>query len=159
MTKDNYDEAYQIESRKFPAILRMTKVNLIIWLVLLVIYVGACIAVPFFVAEEDPADGFIIFVMIAVNLLILGFAYKCITGNAHIFFQGLVMVLIPAWALACIFVPAISSMTSWFFIVPLLWLEIMIIVEKIIHKRAQRTAMDLAEYEKEHDKLLRKDDF
>ena len=158
MTKDNYDEAYQIESRKFPAIFRMTKVNLIIWLVLLGIYVGACIAVPF-VFGQDAEDAYVLVVVIVVNLLILGFAYKCITGNAHIFFQGLMLIAIPAWALASVLIPEIGSMTSWFFIVPLLWLEIMIIVEKIIHTRAQRTAMDLAEYEKEHDKLLRKDDF
>ena len=30
MTKEHYDEAYQMESRKFPAIVRMTNLNLII---------------------------------------------------------------------------------------------------------------------------------
>ena len=66
------------------------------------------------------------------------------------------LVAIPVWAIASIFVPAFKDMTSWLFIFPLLWLEIMILVEKVIHKRAQRTAMDLAEYEKERDEKMRR---
>ena len=156
MTKEHYDEAYQIESGKFPAIVRMTNVNLIIWLILLVIYIGACLLAPFVFEHEEPIETYIIVISIIANLLILGFAYKCIRGDASDFLQGLMLVAIPVWAIASIFVPAFKDMTSWLFIFPLLWLEIMILVEKVIHKRAQRTAMDLAEYEKERDEKLRR---
>ena len=73
------------------------------------------------------------------------------------FMQGLVMVVIPLWAAAVFVFPPLREVSNWLFILPLLWLEIMIIVEKQIHKKAQRTAMELDELEREHDKKLRKD--
>lgn len=152
MTRENYDMAYEKESKKFPAILRMTKVNRIILIILLVIYVGGSFALALFLGEGDNAVTLALIIAVLANMSIWGFAYKALTGNSNYVMQGIAMIVIPLWAIATFVVPDFKSLSNYLFILPLLWLEIMIIVEGIIHKKAQRKAMDLAEMEREHNR-------
>ena len=149
MSKESYDEAYKLESRKFPAIFRMTKVNMIILTGLLVFYVGGSFLAAFVLSEGEEVDLFFLILAVAINMAILGFAFKCLTGDVNTFMQMVIMVAIPIWAIAIFVVPGLAGLANWLFIIPLLWLEIMIIVEKIIHSRAQRTANLLDDYERE----------
>ena len=62
------------------------------------------------------------------------------------------MVAIPCWAVAVFVVPGLRALTNYLFILPLLWLEIMILVESYINKKAQRRAIELEDMEREHNK-------
>ena len=151
MGREYYDEAYQIESRKFPAIFRFTNINKIILIALVGIYVIGTIALCFYLGEGEDVDTFFLLLAVVLNLLILGFGYKCIMGNAPYFFQGLALVVIPIWSVLIFVIPdKFGVISNKLFILPLVWFEIMMIVEKVIHTRAQRLAMDFDARDREN---------
>ena len=157
MSKDFFDDAYQMESRKFPAIFRLTKLNKFILLALVVIYIALSIILGFLLGNGEEVDTFFILIMIGINIAFLIFAYNCLLGNAPYFLQGLMLVAIPLWSVALIVFPKLSYVSNYFYVLPLLWLEIMLIVERIVHKRAQRTAMQFADMERDHFRRMRND--
>ena len=148
--KEFFDQAYEEESKKFPAIFRMTTVNRNILIALLVIYVAGAFLLTFVFGEGDDATTLALIIAVVANMAILFFAYKCLTGGYNPVFQGVIMVVIPAWTAAIFIFPELRSYSSYFFILPLLWLEIMIIVEKVIHHRAQKRSIEIAEMQREH---------
>lgn len=150
MAKELYDVAYEHESRKFPAIIRMTKATRIILILLLIIYIAGSIGLAIFLGDGASAITTALFIAIAANTALLSLAFMSLSGNKSSILQAIVMVAIPVWAGLVFFIPALKSLANYLFIVPLMWLEIMIIVESIIHNQAQKRASDIAEMERDH---------
>ena len=159
MGKEHYDLAYELESKKFPAIIRMTNVNRFILIFLLALYIFGSFALAILLGDGDSALTLNLFIGIAANLCILMFGYKCVSGNVNPVFQAVAMVIIPLWSIAVFFIPEVKTIANMIFVGPLLWLEIMILVEKRIHKAAQRRANDIAEEERERINRQRADAF
>ena len=155
MTKDLYDQAYEMESRKFPAIFRMTNLNRGILVTLVAIYVIGSFLIAFLLGEGVDELTVLFFIIMGANVAVFLFAYAALKGEKTNTMKVLAMVIVPIWAVAACVVPEIRSVSTFFFAFPLLWLEIMIIFEKIIQKKAQRTAIQLADMERQHQEFER----
>lgn len=85
-----------------------------------------------------------------VNVAIFIFAVNSLLGNIGDQFEAYCMVAIPIWTVAILI--WFRTIPNLAFILPLAWLETMIIVEKRIQTAAQRRAITLNDMEREHNK-------
>jgi len=175
MSKSTFDEAYESEAKRYPPFFRMTPLNLKILIGFVAVYSIACIALGFismiaakkamealdaygssssmFSSMTSRMPGMVLFyavVSVIINIAIFIFVVNSLLGNIGDQFQAYCMVAIPIWTVAILI--WFRTIANLAFIVPLAWLEIMIIVEKRIHTAAQRRANTLSELEREHKK-------
>ena len=175
MSKSNFDDSYEIESKRYPAFLRMSSLNMKILIAFVALYAIANVVLGLMnyftqkamidkLAEKygDLAKSFTsvtrapgltlsytIF-SVVINIVITVFVINVLLGNVNDHFQGYCMVGIPLWSvLIMLFSRTIPNIC---FMLPLAWLWIMLIVEKRILNAAQRRANTLNELEREHNR-------
>lgn len=176
MSKSNFDEAYEIESRRYPPFLRMSPLNMKILIAFVALYAVANIVLGLMVyftqkaaldkiiqkygsdyssvfSSVTEAPGltlaYTIF-SVVINIVVTGFVINVLLGNVDDNFQVYCMVGIPIWSvLILIYARTIPNIC---FMLPLAWLWVMLVIEKKVHTAAQRRSNTLNELEREHNR-------
>ncbi|SCW59732.1 hypothetical protein SAMN02910456_02075 [Ruminococcaceae bacterium YRB3002] len=151
MSKSNYDEAYESESKRYPAIFRMTDTNKKAIIIFIAVYVLANVAIALLVGLASVPLMLYMFMSIAINIAITAFVINALLGNMSNYLQGVATVAIPIWTVAILLVPGLRTIPNIAFIIPLAWIETMMVVETRIHTAAQRRANNLDALEREHN--------
>ena len=175
MSKSNYDDAYETESRRYPPFLRLSSTNMKILIGFVALYAVANIVLGIMTyltekaALEKLAEKYgdlsssllstsrmpgatlaYTLLSVLINIVVTGFVINTLLGNVSDNFQVYCMVGIPIWSVIVLVYS--RTIPNICFMLPLTWLWLMLIIEKKVHTAAQRRANTLNELEKESNR-------